>query len=255
MLVVCDVGNTNVVFGFFEGESLVSRFRLKSDPGRTVDEYRALLHSFRSQSGLPALASDGAIVASVVPPITQTVLDSIAGVFGVVPSQVGPGVRTGLAIRTKEPTAVGADRIVNAVAAKQLYGAPAIVVDFGTATSVDYINSDGEYEGGAIAPGLQTSLEALVEHTAKLPRIEIHWPSSMIGRTTTEAMQVGAVVGYVSMVDGLLERQLAEVGSIRWVVGTGGIGHLLCEHSKYLTTYDADLTLKGLAIIARRNRA
>ncbi|NDC39321.1 MAG: type III pantothenate kinase, partial [Proteobacteria bacterium] len=173
--------------------------------------------------------------------------------FGVEPLVVGPGVKTGMPIKLPDPTAVGADRIVNAVAAKTLYGTPALVIDFGTATSFDYVDKDGCYQGGIISPGPIVALESLVRNTAKLPRIELSWPKHVIGNGTVPAMQSGAVLGYFCMVEGLITKVQEEVGPIQHIVATGGLGRLFAEHSPQIRTYDPYLTLRGMRIVAQLN--
>ena len=253
MLLCFDIGNTNIVIGCFKGDALAFEFRLKTEAGRTIDEYSVLLSTLITSKlgGSPKFS--GAVICSVVPPITQDIVTLVKDAFGVEPLVIGPGIKTGVRIKATEPTAVGADRIVNAVAVRELHGAPAIVVDFGTATTFDLVGKDGDYEGGIIAPGIGISMEALVRNTAKLPRIELAWPNSVVGKNTVSAMQSGAVVGYMCLVDGLIDRIVAEVGPIQHFVATGGLGRLFTEHSKRLTTFDPHLTLKGMRIIAGLN--
>ncbi|MCB0334008.1 MAG: type III pantothenate kinase, partial [Bdellovibrionales bacterium] len=193
------------------------------------------------------------IISSVVPPITPDLVRLCKGALGLEPLLVGPGIKTGLSIRTEDPSAVGADRVVNAVAARTLYGAPALVIDFGTATSFDVVSSEGAYEGGIIAPGVKISLDALVEHTAKLPRIELSWPEQVVGKGTVRAMRSGAVLGYSCLVDGLITKIEEEVGPIEHIIATGGIGRLFAEHSSRISQYEPHLTLQGLRILAEMN--
>lgn len=255
MLLVFDVGNTNISAGIFRGKELLQEFRLSTESGRTSDEYGVLLRALFER----ALGSDykfeSAIISSVVPPVTEEVERLARQHFGVRALVVGPGTKTGLPIRVDDPRSVGADRIVNAVAVKHEYGTPAVVVDFGTATTVDLVSKDGAYEGGAIAPGILLSLEALVERTAKLPQVELVWPSTVIGKGTVPAMQAGTLVGYVCMVDGLIERVFAEQGKIEYVVSTGGLGALVAPHTKYLRRHDPHLTMTGLRIIHEMNKS
>ena len=253
MLLVIDIGNTNIVVGCFEGETLRFEFRLKSDTGRTVDEYAALLFPLFDREFGKKTAFSGAIVSSVVPPLTSDIVQMLEERFSLKPLVVGPGIKTGIAIRLSEPSSVGADRVVNGVAARELYGKPALVVDFGTATTFDYVNAAGDYEGGVIAPGLTVSLESLVSRTAKLPRIELVWPQSVIGKSTVQAMQSGALVGYVAMVDGLIDEIVKETGPLSHIVATGGLGEIITKHSRRIKTFDPHLTLKGMRIIAALN--
>ena len=253
MLIVFDIGNTNIVMGCFEGDKLTAEFRLKTEQGRTIDEYKALLISLLDHHFKRPWKFSRCVVSSVVPPVTQDLLQVIADLLELEALVVGPGIKTGLPIRLAEPGAVGADRVVNAVAAKELFGCPAIVVDFGTATSLDFVSQSGSYEGGIIAAGLTIALESLVRNTAKLPRIELAWPKSVIGKGTVGAMQSGALVGYVCMVDGLIDRIVEEVGEVKHVVATGGLGAIVSQHSQRISCFDPHLTLKGLRIIAQLN--
>lgn len=253
MLLTFDIGNTNIVVGGFQKTELVFEFRLKTDPGRTIDEYAGLLFSLLDRQAEAHKHPKACVISSVVPPITPDVVRLVRERFGIEPLVVGPGVKTGLSIKTTDPAAVGSDRVVNAVAVKQLFGTPALVVDFGTATSFDLVSKEGNYEGGIIAPGPNTALEALVRNTAKLPRIEMLWPKSVVGKNTVSAMQSGVVVGYACLVDGLIERIIEEVGPISHIVATGGLGRLFSEHCKRIKSYDPHLTLTGLRIIAELN--
>jgi len=254
MLLAIDIGNTNIVVGCFKGESLLFEFRLKTEPGRTIDEYEALLFALFDRKLGKNYKFSRCVISSVVPPVTPDIIDLVRDDLKIEPIIIGPGIKTGIAIKTTEPAAVGADRIVNALAGRELLGCPLLVVDFGTATSFDYVNANGEYEGGIIAPGINISLESLVRHTAKLPRIELSWPKTVIGKNTVSAMQSGAVIGYVAMVDGLIDRIQAEVGPIPHLVATGGLGGLITKHSSRLTNYDPILTLQGMRLIANLNQ-
>ena len=253
MLIAFDIGNTNIVGGVFAGSDLKYEFRLKTDAGRTVDEYRALIQPLLDRALETGYRIDRAIIASVVPPVTPSIVRVAQECFGLEPLQVGPGVKTGLSIKTTDPAAVGADRVVNAVAAKELYGLPALIIDFGTATSFDYVDEQSNYQGGIIAPGLISASDALVRNTAKLPKIELVWPKSVVGKSTVTAMQAGTVVGYLCLVEGLVARVVSEVGPIRHIIATGGLGRLMAEHSQVIQVYDGNLTLRGLEILARMN--
>jgi len=255
MLLVFDVGNTNTVVGAFRGAELLFELRLKTDPARTIDEYSvALLTLFERKLGA-GTRFDECVISSVVPPVTPDIVRLVEEELKLTPIVVGPGVKTGLSIRITNPAAVGADRVVNAVAARALFGAPALVIDFGTATSFDYISREGSYEGGIICPGPGIALEALVRNTAKLPRIEFAWPKSWIGKDTIAAMQAGAVGGYGCMIDGLIDQVVAEVGAIEHIIATGGLGRVFAAHSSRIKHYDPHLTLTGLRLIAELNRA
>ena len=253
MLLVIDVGNTNIVIGGFKGKDLLFEFRLQSDAGRTVDEYSASIVALLQIRLGSASSVSSCLISSVVPPLTGILVDVVKKTFSIEPLLVGAGIKTGIAIRLSDPLSVGADRIVNSVAAKTLYGTKSIVVDFGTATTFDFINEQGDYEGGVIAPGLHTSIESLVSKTAKLPRIDLAWPKTIIGKSTVAAMQTGALVGYVCLVDGMLEQIEKEVGTLQHVIATGGLGEVIQAHSKRIDVYDSTLTLKGMELIARMN--
>jgi len=254
MLLAFDIGNTNIVVGCFDKDKLLFEWRLKTDLERTVDEYSAILSSLLAQDIGRDVVFDSAIISSVVPPMTSDIVRVVKSTFKVSPLIVGPGVKTGLQIKTVDPSVVGADRVVNAVAVRALYGTPALVIDFGTATSFDVVSESGSYEGGIIAPGVKISIDALVERTAKLPRIEIAWPDSVLGKTTVRAMQSGSVIGYACMVDGLVAELEREVGKFKFIVATGGIGKLFSEHCKLIQHFEPNLTLQGLRILAEINR-
>lgn len=252
MLLTIDIGNTNIAVGCFEGAELRSEIRLTTLPSRTLDEYEALLIAVLERR-VPGIQVDRCIISSVVPPITPDIAAVVERAFGIQPLVVGPGIRTGIQLKVPDPLSVGADRVVNSIAARHLFGTPALVVDFGTATTFDVINKDGDYEGGIIAPGVRIALEALVARTAKLPRIELSWPKSVVGKGTVPAMQSGTVIGYLCLVEGLIARIVEERGPIPHLVATGGLGRVFCEHSKVLTTYDPHLTLHGMRLIADMN--
>lgn len=253
MLLAFDIGNTNIVVGCFDRDDMRFQIRLKTDPGKTVDEYSATIDSLVSRHIKNVADVKRAIISSVVPQLTTKMASIVGELFKVEPLVVGPGIKTGLPIEISDPSSVGADRVVNSVAMKNLYGAPGLVVDFGTATTIDYVGSTGAYEGGIIAPGIEVALASLVDNTAKLPRIEIAWPENVIGKSTTQAMQSGSVLGYLCLVDGLIERIFADVGPIEHIVATGGLGGLITEHSKYIKVFDPFLTLQGMRFIADLN--
>lgn len=254
VLLVVDVGNTNIVIGGFDADRLSFEFRLKTERGRTIDEYAALLSVLISKKAPTASKIESCVISSVVPPVTGDLIAHLRDAYSIEPLLVGPGIKTGLPIRVQEPQAVGSDRIVNAVAAKALIGNPALIIDFGTATSLDILSADGCYDGGIIAPGPNVAMESLVANTAKLPRIELAWPKSVIGKNTIHAMQAGCVVGYACMVDGLIERVVAEAGPFPHVVATGGLGQLFAKHSSKISRYEPHLTLHGLRVLAELNR-
>lgn len=254
LVVLVDVGNTNTVFGIYQGDELIESFRLSTDKERTADEYGSLLLPLFARRGVDPTSADAVVISSVVPPLHHT-LDHLARrYFGKKPLFIEPGVRTGMPIRYDNPTEVGADRVVNAVAARERYGAPVIVVDFGTATTFDLVNAAGEYVGGIIAPGIMISAEALFAHASRLYRVDVRKPAELIGKNTAGAMQAGIYYGYVGLVDGILERLLAEMPDVTTIVATGGQADLIASGSKYIREVDPMLTLVGLKLIYDRNR-
>jgi type III pantothenate kinase len=250
-----DVGNTHTVLGLFEGETLIESWRLRSDKERTADEWGINFNSLFSMRGLSIHTVSAAAVASVVPPATHAVRQACVRYFGVEPLIVGPGVKTGVSIRYENPREVGADRIVNAVAGYDKCKRACIVVDFGTATTFDCISADGEYLGGAITPGIATSLDALASKTSKLPRVEIGLPRHAIGRNTVESIQSGVLFGYVSLVDGMVKRLSKEMGGSVAVIATGGLAEIIAHESEAIEQVDANLTLNGLRLIFALNQA
>jgi len=254
MLLAIDVGNTNIVYGLFDGPRLVHQFRVESSRGRTADEYAVVLDHLLAMHGVSRADVTHAIVASVVPSLTEPLVLLVKRAFGQEALVVGPGIRTGMAILYENPREVGADRIVNAVAAHARWPGGAIVVDFGTATTFDVVTSRGEYAGGVIAPGLTVSADALFSATAKLPRVEIVRPRASVGRNTVASMQAGLVFGYAGLVDAIVERIRAEVDFQPRVVGTGGLAPLIAKETRTIDECDDMLTLQGLALIYGRNR-
>jgi type III pantothenate kinase len=252
-LLVVDVGNTNIVLGVFRGDALVSSWRLATARERTSDEYGILARQLIGETFADAF--DGAIVSSVVPPLNHSIASMVRKFFGLDALFVEPGVKTGIAIHTDNPAEVGADRIVNCVAAHSEYGGPAIIVDFGTATTFDVVTHDARYIGGVIAPGLTISAEALFARAARLPRVDIRRPESVIGTNTIVNMQSGIYFGYLGLVDGILGRMKREVPDVKAVVATGGLASLLAPDSEYIEFVDDNLTLKGLKIVYERNLA
>ncbi len=254
VLVLVDVGNTNTVFGVYQAGELVESFRFSTDTERTADEYGALLLPLFALRGIDPVTAEAVVISSVVPPLHLT-LDRLARrYFGKKPLFIEPGVRTGMPIRYDNPAEVGADRIVNAVAARERYGSPVIVVDFGTATTFDVVNAAGEYVGGIITPGIGISAEALFAHASRLYRVDVRKPSELVGKNTASAMQAGIYYGYIGLVDGILERLLAEIPGVKGIVATGGQAPLIASGSKYIREVDPDLTLTGLKLIYERNR-
>jgi type III pantothenate kinase len=255
MLLTIDVGNTNIVYGIFEGESLVHQFRVESARGRTADEYAVSLRALLAMHDIDPKNVHASILACVVPSLTEPMTRLVRAAFGHEVIVVGPGIRTGMAILIENPREVGADRIADAVAGFDRAKGGVVVVDFGTSTNFDVVTPKGEYLGGVLAPGLQISADALFTRAAKLPRVEIAKPPKVVGRNTVHAMQSGIVYGYVGLVDGLVERILAELGYPCAVIATGGLASLIAPLSKTIGEVDDMLTLVGLRILYERNRA
>lgn len=257
MLLVIDVGNTNIVFGVYEGKKLLYDWRIATEKNRTSDEYGLLFEQIFKYHGLCPTDIEDVIISSVVPTLMHTLSAMSIKYFKRQPIVVGPGVKTGMNILYDNPREVGADRIVNAVAGYEKYGGPLILVDFGTAITFCAVSRKGEYLGGAIAPGIIISSEALFLRTAKLPKVEITKPYSVIGKTTANSVQSGLVYGYIGMVDHIIEKMMEEMaseGKIETVIGTGGFSSLIASESKYINKIDKLLTLYGLQIIYKRNK-
>ena len=254
MLLAIDVGNTNVVMGLFEGDKLGARWRIRTIHDKTADEYGVLIDQlFRHQGHEPAQVT-GAVIASVVPPLTP-IFDRVCRDYvGSEPLIVDTGVRTGVRIRYENPREVGADRIAHAAAIKALHSLPACVVDFGTATTFDAISAEGDYLGGAIAPGIGIAAQALFERTAKLHRVELSRPPSVIGRTTTHSIQSGLLFGYVGLVEGMVARFRAELGPKTHVLATGGLAEVIARETDVIETVDPWLNLHGLRVLYELNQ-
>ncbi len=254
MLLAVDVGNTNIVLGIYDGKKLKDSWRISTNRQQTGDEYGIIIKSLLSQSGLAEDCITGIIASSVVPPLMFSLEEMSKRYFHVSPMVIGPGIKTGLNILTDNPREVGADRIVNAVAGIELYGGPLIIVDFGTATTFDAISAKGDYLGGAIAPGISVSMEALFQRAAKLPRIELTKPKKVIGRDTISSMQSGIIYGFVGQVDEIVKRMIEEFPVKPQVIATGGLLKIIAGESKTLDIINPLLTLEGLRIIYERNR-
>jgi len=254
MLLAIDVGNTNTVLGLFDEAGVrVADWRLTTHRAQTVDEYGVLFRNLFSLRQIEASSVTAIIVSSVVPPLDSNLKGMCERYFGQKPLFVEPGVKTGLSIHTDNPAEVGADRIVNCVAAFQKYGGPCIVVDLGTATTFDVVSQKGDFIGGAIAPGLGISADALFSRAARLMRVDIRRPSKVIGTNTVEHLQIGLYYGYLGLIDGILQRLLQELGMEARVIATGGLANQLAQDSKYISLVDDWLTLEGLLLVHQRN--
>lgn len=254
MLLVIDVGNTNTVVGVFDGDKLVQSWRVRTVANHTVDEYGMLIYSLYKSSKISAKSISDIIISCVVPPMLNILEPLCEKYFHVKPLIVEPGIKTGMPIHYDNPREVGADRIVNAVAAFDKYKTDLIIVDFGTATTFDYVSAKGEYMGGCIAPGIVISSEALFEKASKLPRVEFKKPKTLIAKDTISSMQAGIMFGYAGLVDGIVERIKAEVKSNPKVVATGGLAVVIAPETKSIDVVDENLTLEGLRIIHLKNK-
>ena len=254
MLLAIDVGNTNIVFGAFRKAKLEASWRAETDVHRMADEYAMLLKSFLETRGLAFSDLTGCIVASVVPPLTTTMRELSQRYLGTEALVIGAGIKTGVRVRIDNPSEVGADRIANSLAAYRAYGGPCVVIDIGTGATFDCVSAEGDYLGGAIAPGIGIAAEALFLRAAKLPRIELVAPPNVIGKNTTHAMQSGVVFGYVGLVEGLVARFRKELGPDMKVIGTGGLAPVVAKLTNVFEVVDQDLTLQGLRMMYELNQ-
>jgi type III pantothenate kinase len=254
MLLAMDVGNTNTVIGLFDGDQRVGTWRIRTVEDSTADEYWVILRNLVATVNLDPPAVDDAIVSCVVPSLAGALDQLMRNYLKISPLVVGPGIKTGMPIKYDNPKEVGADRIVNAVAAYEKYRSALIAVDFGTATTFDYINQAGEYEGGSIAPGVKIAAEALFHQASKLFRVELTPPARVIAKDTASAIQSGIVFGYASLVDGILVRMFEELQSRPRVIATGGLARVMVGQTKFVDEIEEDLTMEGLLIIYQRNK-
>jgi type III pantothenate kinase len=254
LILVFDVGNTNTVIGVYDGEKLLNHWRIRTNAQRTCDEYGILLRSLLENDKLNLKDIKSVVVSSVVPTLMMELEWMSRKFFACRPLIIGPGVKNGLAIKYENPREVGADRVVNAVAAYNKYGGPLIIVDFGTATTFCVVSAKGEYLGGAIAPGIIISTEALVSKAAKLPRVEMQRPRSLIGKNTVSSMQAGIMYGFVGQVEGIITRMKTEIEGEPQVIATGGLAAVIARETDVIDKVDEFLTLDGLRLIYEMNR-
>jgi len=255
MIFVIDVGNTNLTFGVYQGEELVATFRMMTKNARTSDEYGIMIKQLLESRGIDVKALEGVIIASVVPDVMHSLTSAIIRYLEQEPLIVGPGVKTGIKIITENPRAIGADRIVDAVAAYEKYGGPVLVLDFGTATTYDLVLAGGEFAAGITAPGIRISSEALWTQTAKLPNIEIKKPKSILAQETITSMQAGLMYGQIGQTEYIIDKvkEESKLPELK-VVATGGLGRIIADETKKIDVYDSSLTLDGLRIIYEKNR-
>lgn len=255
MILVIDIGNTNMTLGVFEGDVLKATFRIMTKTPRTSDEYGVIITQLLQNRGIHAMELEGSIVASVVPDVMHSLTGGLVKYTGTRPMIVGPGIKTGLRIVTEDPRAIGADRIVDAVAAFEKYGGPVLVLDFGTATTYDLITEKGEFTAGITAPGIRISAEALWTQAAKLPNIEIRKPRSILAQETITSMQAGLMYGQIGQTEYIIRKVKEEsgIGNLK-VVATGGLGRLIADETDAIDIYDSSLTLDGLRMIYGKNR-
>ena len=253
MLLVFDIGNSNIVLGAYEGEQLLRHWRISTDRQKTGDEYGLLINNLFEYHKLNVKDINAIIISSVVPPLVVPISKMCQRYFYIDPLIVGPGIKTGIRLKYENPREIGADRIVNAVGAYEKFGGPLIIIDFGTATTFCAIDDNGDYLGGAIAPGIGISTEALFQRAAKLPRIELVTPKSVICRNTVSSMQSGIIFGFTGQVDEIVRRMKEELGKDAKVVATGGLANLIAKQSKAIDVVEPFLTLDGLYMLYKRN--
>lgn len=254
MLVAVDIGNTNITLAVFDGEEIKGSYRLTTKMTRTSDEYGFMLLSFLNASGIDIYQIEDVIVSTVVPKIMHSFNNAIYKYLKKTPILVGPGTKTGISVKTENPSSVGADRIVDLAGAYYLYHGACLVIDFGTATTFDYVNAKGEFLYGVTAPGLEITSQALSNMAAQLPEIAIKKPESILARNTIQSMQAGVVYGYVGLSEYIIKQMKREIGEEMQVIATGGLGRLISKETEEIDIYDADLTFKGLKLIYERTK-
>ena len=256
MLLVFDIGNSNIVLGTYEGKKLLKHWRISTDRNKSGDEYGILINSLFTYQGLKMSDVDAIIISSVVPPLVVPMIKMCERYFHLRPLVVGPGIKTGIRLKYENPRTIGADRIVNVIGAYEQYGGPLIVIDIGTATTFDVVDANGDFLGGVIAPGLGISAEALFQKAANLPRIELITPKNIVCRNTISGMQAGVIFGFVGQVDAIVKRIKKELQKedIR-VIATGGFARMISKESETIDTIDYSLTLTGLRVLYERNKA
>ncbi len=255
MILVVDVGNTNITYGVYQGQELKATFHITTKTPRTSDEYGVILLDLLERKGIDVARLEGSIISSVVPDVMHSLTGGIVRYTNTKPLIVGPGVKTGIKVVTENPRAIGADRIVDAVAAYEKYGGPVLVIDFGTATTYDYVTSTGEFAAGITAPGIRISLEALWKSAAKLPNVEIKKPKSILAQETITSMQAGLLYGQIGQTEYIIKKVKEETGIADMrVVATGGLGRTIADETNAIDIYDSSLTLDGLRIVYDKNR-
>lgn len=255
MLVVVDVGNTNITLGVYNEEELIANFRLTTKLQRTSDEFGIALFSFFQTKNINPQDVEDVLISSVVPKIMHSLTNAIRKYFNIEPIIVGPGIKTGISIKTENPKELGADRIVDIAAAYHIYGGPTLVIDFGTATTYDYVNELGEFEFGVTSPGIEICAQALWTQAAKLPEIEIKKPESIVCRNTITSMQGGLVYGYIGQTEYIIKKVKEAVGKDIKVVATGGLGRIIYNETDMIDVYDPDLAFKGMKVIYHKNKS
>lgn len=254
MLVVIDVGNTNITLGVYNQDELIANFRLTTKMQRTSDEFGVTILSFFRTKDINPLAIEDVLISSVVPKVMHSLTNAVRRYFNLEPMIVGPGIKTGISIKTENPKEVGADRIVDIAAAYHIYGGPALVIDFGTATTYDYVNENGEFEFGVISPGIELCAQALWTQAAKLPEIEIEKPASIVAKNTITSMQGGLVYGYIGQTEYIIKKIKEETGKDLKVIATGGLGRIIFNETDMIDVYDPDLAFKGMKVIYNKTK-